>query len=46
MRLWTMKSIPQPGDPNPGVRIGVVSTDGGKAKWINVKTQNGSLAFG
>ena len=33
---------PQPGDPNPVVRIGVVSATGGKTRWINVPIDNGS----
>lgn len=41
------EKYPQPGDPNPGVRLGVVSTGGsGKTKWIGVKTENGSLPLG
>lgn len=41
------EKYPQPGDPNPGVRLGVVSTGGsGKTKWITVKTENGSLPLG
>ena len=32
------EKYPQPGDPNPGVRLGVVSTGGGKTKWITAKT--------
>jgi dipeptidyl-peptidase-4 len=27
---------PQPGDPNPGVRVGIVSAKGGKTRWIEV----------
>ncbi len=27
---------PKAGDPNPAVRLGVVSADGGKVKWIDV----------
>jgi dipeptidyl-peptidase-4 len=41
------EKYPQPGDPNPGVRLGVVSTGGGgKTKWIAAKTENGSLPLG
>ena len=29
------EKYPQPGDPNPGVRLGVVSSNGGKTKWLN-----------
>ena len=31
-----MQKYPQPGDPNPAVRIGVVGTGGGKTKWISL----------
>ncbi|MFT4113084.1 DPP IV N-terminal domain-containing protein [Silvibacterium sp.] len=27
---------PQPGDPNPGVRVGVVSAEGGATQWLNI----------
>ncbi len=33
---------PQPGDPNPVVRVGVVGANGGKTKWINLPIDNGS----
>jgi dipeptidyl-peptidase-4 len=33
---------PQPGDPNPVVRVGVVGATGGKTKWINLPIDNGS----
>ncbi len=33
---------PQPGDPNPVVRIGVVNAGGGKTRWINIPVDNGS----
>jgi dipeptidyl-peptidase-4 len=29
-----MQKFPQPGDPNPAVRLGVVSASGGKVKWL------------
>ena len=32
------EKYPQPGDPNPTVRLGVVGSDGGKVKWINAGT--------
>ncbi len=32
------EKYPQPGDPNPKVRLGVVGPDGGKIKWINAGT--------
>lgn len=31
-----METYPQPGDPNPAVRVGVVSAAGGKTKWIKL----------
>jgi dipeptidyl-peptidase-4 len=33
---------PQPADPNPVVRVGVVGATGGKTKWINLPIDNGS----
>ena len=33
---------PQPGDPNPAVRVGVVGANGGKTRWINLPIDNGS----
>lgn len=30
------EKYPKAGDPNPAVRIGVVSADGGKARWISL----------
>ncbi|HLG78634.1 MAG TPA: DPP IV N-terminal domain-containing protein, partial [Ktedonobacteraceae bacterium] len=33
---------PQPGDPNPGVRVGVVSASGGKTTWIKVPFDQGN----
>ena len=33
---------PQPGDPNPVVRVGVVGANGGRTKWINLPIDNGS----
>jgi dipeptidyl-peptidase-4 len=32
---------PQPGDPNPEVRVGVVSPNGGKTIWIKVPFKSG-----
>jgi dipeptidyl-peptidase 4 len=37
-----MQRYPQPGDPNPVVRVGVVNGGGGKTHWINVPIDNGS----
>ncbi|MGA3009365.1 MAG: alpha/beta fold hydrolase [Terracidiphilus sp.] len=31
-----MQRYPQPGDPNPSVRVGVVSADGGKTVWVSL----------
>jgi dipeptidyl-peptidase 4 len=33
---------PQPGDPNPAVRLGVVNASGGRTKWINLPIESGS----
>ena len=27
---------PQPGDPNPGVRVGIVAATGGDTRWVNI----------
>jgi dipeptidyl-peptidase 4 len=32
---------PQPGDPNPDVRVGVVSTKGGKTAWVHIPVEQG-----
>lgn len=32
---------PQPGDPNPNVRVGVVSASGGKTAWIKLPIEAG-----
>ncbi|MGB8886940.1 MAG: alpha/beta fold hydrolase [Candidatus Korobacteraceae bacterium] len=41
------EKYPQPGDPNPGVRLAVVNTNGGKTRWITVNNgKTGSLALG
>ena len=38
------EKYPQPGDPNPAVRLAVVGSDGGKIKWINAGIgSNGDL---
>ncbi|HXW92236.1 MAG TPA: DPP IV N-terminal domain-containing protein, partial [Terriglobales bacterium] len=31
-----MEKYPKAGDPNPGVRLGVVAAEGGKTKWISL----------
>jgi dipeptidyl-peptidase 4 len=33
---------PQPGDPNPTVRVGVVGANGGRTKWINLPLEAGN----
>jgi len=32
---------PQPGDPNPDVRVGVVSAKGGKTAWVHIPVEQG-----
>jgi dipeptidyl-peptidase-4 len=34
---------PQPGDPNPDVRIGVVSAEGGSTRWLDLGDTRGQL---
>ena len=36
-----MQRYPQPGDPNPDVRVGVVSAGGGKTVWVKLPFQPG-----
>jgi dipeptidyl-peptidase-4 len=36
-----MQRYPQPGDPNPAVRVGVVSVAGGKTVWVKLPIQAG-----
>ncbi|MGH9598464.1 MAG: DPP IV N-terminal domain-containing protein [Terracidiphilus sp.] len=36
-----MQRYPQPGDPNPDVRVGVVSSKGGRVTWMKVPIQAG-----
>jgi dipeptidyl-peptidase 4 len=31
-----MEKYPNPGDPNPAVRLGVINSSGGKPKWISL----------
>ncbi len=40
------EKYPQPGDPNPGVRLAVVNSGGGKTKWISSSGSNGALPLG
>jgi dipeptidyl-peptidase-4 len=37
-----MQRYPQPGDPNPTVRIGVVGAGGGNTRWIKVPIEVGA----
>jgi dipeptidyl-peptidase 4 len=42
-----MEKYPKAGDPNPGVRLGVVGSNGGKVKWISAGGGNeGDLPLG
>ena len=42
-----MEKYPKAGDPNPGVRLGVVSPGGGKVKWISAGGgKSGNLPLG
>ena len=36
-----VQRYPQPGDPNPTVRVGVVSAQGGKTVWVNLPIRAG-----
>jgi dipeptidyl-peptidase-4 len=36
-----LQRFPQPGDPNPTVRVGVVGAGGGKTSWIKLPIQAG-----
>ena len=36
-----MQRYPQPGDPNPDVRVGVVRADGGKTVWMKLPIRPG-----
>ncbi|HEV2323509.1 MAG TPA: alpha/beta fold hydrolase [Terracidiphilus sp.] len=37
----SLQRYPQPGDPNPDVRLGVVSAKGGRVIWVKVPFENG-----
>ncbi len=39
------EKYPKPGEPNPGVRLGVVGANGGKTKWI-AGSSDGGLPIG
>jgi len=36
-----MQRYPQPGDPNPEVRVGVVKPEGGKTLWMKIPIRSG-----
>ena len=36
-----VQHYPQPGDPNPAVRVGVVSAQGGKTAWVSLSIRAG-----
>jgi dipeptidyl-peptidase-4 len=40
------QKYPQPGDPNPMVRLGVVNSNGGKIKWFSGGVGNSSVPLG
>jgi len=37
-----MQRYPQPGDPNPAVRVGIVSAQGGKTIWVDLPFSAGN----
>jgi dipeptidyl-peptidase 4 len=37
-----MQRYPQPGDPNPGVRVGIVSANGGPTRWLKIPFDSGN----
>jgi dipeptidyl-peptidase-4 len=37
-----MQRYPQPGDPNPGVRIGIVGANGGSTRWLKIPMDVGN----
>ena len=39
--LVATQRYPQPGDPNPGVHVGIVSEKGGKTVWVKLPIQAG-----
>ena len=40
------QKYPQPGDPNPVVRLGVVGAGGGKVKWLTAGNENNGVPLG
>jgi dipeptidyl-peptidase-4 len=37
-----LQRYPQPGDPNPSVRVGVVSVQGGPTRWLKIPISSGN----
>ena len=37
-----LQRYPQPGDPNPNVRVGVISASGGRTAWVRLPIQAGN----
>jgi dipeptidyl-peptidase-4 len=37
-----MQRYPQPGDPNPAVRVGIVSAGGGATRWLKIPVDSGN----
>ncbi|MFZ0688892.1 MAG: DPP IV N-terminal domain-containing protein [Acidobacteriaceae bacterium] len=37
-----LQRYPQPGDPNPGVRVGIVGAGGGNTRWLKIPMEVGS----
>jgi dipeptidyl-peptidase-4 len=41
-RIQWWQRYPQPGDPNPGVRVGVVKAAGGPVSWLKIPLDTGN----
>lgn len=41
-RIQWWQRYPQPGDPNPGVRVGIVNAAGGPTRWLNLPISEGN----
>jgi dipeptidyl-peptidase 4 len=37
-----LQRYPQPGDPNPGVRVGIVGAGGGSTRWLKIPIETGN----
>jgi dipeptidyl-peptidase-4 len=37
-----LQRYPQPGDPNPGVRVGIVGAGGGNTRWLKIPMEVGN----